>query len=1337
MKNIFTTFSVKAKLILSVALTFSAAGGFYFILNFGKPSEVIDNDEPNTDRPDLALAQDVARTKDPSLGYVPRERLMNVFNVIKQQKAQRSANPDPLTSATWVERGPSNVGGRTRAIMFDPNDGTKKKVWAGGVGGGLWYTNDITVASPTWNNVDDLWANIAITSIAYDPSSTSTFYVGTGEGWSNLDAIRGAGIWKTTNGGATWSQLSSTNNSTFYYVQKIIVESTGVLYAATRSGVMRSTDGGAIWTSVLAGRAADLEISADGTLFATIGIFSSGGIYKSTNGTTWTSSYASAGTEQRIEIACAPNDANTLYAMVQDNTYALNKIMKSSNAGSSWTSVTFPTWCDQGDYTGEMTRGQAWYDLILAVDPSNANTVFAGGVDVMKTIDGGTTWSQITAWSGYGGCAPVVMHADQHAIVFQPGSSSTMLFGNDGGIYYTSNGGTSIASRNSGYNVTQFYSCAIHPTAAQNYFLAGAQDNGSQKFTTSGINATTSASGGDGAFCFIDQDNPNYQITSYVYNNFYLSTNGGSIFSTMTSDNNGSFINAADYDDVNNILYSGYDASDLYRVTGITGTPSPGTIAITGMVADATHIRVSPYTSTTIFVGCSDGKIFKVTNANGTPTATSISTGLPSGVSVSCIEIGASDNELIATYSNYGTTSVWYSSNGGSTWTNKEGNLPDMPVRWALFNPNDRKEVFLATEVGVWSTTDISVGSPSWAANNTNLANVRVDMLQIRSSDNEVIAATHGRGLFSTGVFAACAAPVANFTASATTICAGSSITLTDQSTNTPTSWSWTIQSGSPASSASQNPVVTYTAAGTFSVSLTATNGCGGNTINKASYITVNAKPTPVITASPSATICSGSNVTLTSSAGSAYNWAPGGQTTSSKIVAVTATTTYTLTLTNSSGCSNKTTKVITMAALPATTISATPSATICSGSAMTLQASGASTYVWSPGGQTTVSIMISPTASSTYSVSGKNGSGCVKAATKAITVSSVSLAMSKTDASCSLSNGTATATPSGGTAPYTYSWSPNGGTSQTISGLGAGTYSCLVTDSKGCSKSGAITVNSSINGMTINMSKVDATCSSSNGSATATPVSGTAPFGYSWNTGATTQTISGLAAGNYTCTVSDAGACTGTGTITVSSLACTPQLAPAYCGITLSTIDQMIYCVAVTGAANYQYLVQEPSSGFSGTYTRGVAATDFRLTRISGIQNGKTYNVSVRVLSASGVWGSYGTVCTVTSPIAPAPEPIRLMASMEDKPEVAVGVYPNPAIENAVYVAIENGVQDQEVMLEIYNITGIKMYSQKVLYTSGNPIQINLDERFTNGFYFLYATLNDKKFNSKFVVVR
>lgn len=282
--------------------------------------------------------------------------------------------------------------------MIDPNDNTGKTIWSASVSGGLWKTTDITRASPDWVSVNDFFDNLAITAITYDPSNTNIMYFGTGEGFFNTDAVEGNGIWKSTNGGVSWSVLpatvttntsncAGTGNCDFLFVNDLKVTDTGTIIAATRSrysnrgGVMRSTDGGDSWTNILEGasgtnsctsatfrdRASDVEIAADGDIFVAFGIFEGQGIWRSQDdGASWTQVYATPTPdcdEQRIEIAVAPGDADYLYALVQENDNSINKIMRSVDGGDTWNDVGDPTplWFDQECVDGsfDFTRGQA------------------------------------------------------------------------------------------------------------------------------------------------------------------------------------------------------------------------------------------------------------------------------------------------------------------------------------------------------------------------------------------------------------------------------------------------------------------------------------------------------------------------------------------------------------------------------------------------------------------------------------------------------------------------------------------------------------------------------------------------------------------------------------------------------------------------------------------------------------------------------------------------------------------------------------------------------------------------------------------------------------------
>ncbi len=825
---------------------------------------------PKATRPDLAWEQDFLMTKDPKLGYVPAGRRLAAAERINAMLKNRAANPSGRTEAAianvvWNERGPNNVGGSTRALMFDPNDNTNKKVWAGVAGGGLWYTNDVTVPKPTWVKVDEFWDNLALSWITAAPNKND-FYAGTGEGFMGAPSILGAGIWKSADKGVTWARLPSTNTPDFNTVLTIVVTGTGqgTVLAGTKTGIFRSTDGGTTWTRTLDVSAepyttrsvSDIEVASNGHIYASMGIFSTGRIVKSTdNGVTWTLLPAlPAQSPQRLQMVVSPTNPNLLYVAAQGsgtNTLLPNGgVFKTTDGGASWQTMAVPI---SGDGGGKDGASQAWIHLTLAIDPNNDNHVILGGLDLFRTTDGAATWTPISKWSNNGKLSELtcsIVHADQTNTMFVPGSSSSVLFGNDGGVYYTTNIAAAatqdvIKERNNGYNVTQFYAGAINPTANSSNFLGGAQDNGTQLFRQAGIGSTTEATGGDGAYCFIDQDEPLIQITSYTNNNYYLSPDGIN-FPGITNNSDGSFINPADYDSRENILYSGRDANSIQRILNI-GRPNARNVSAVSLAigAKASHFSVSPYAAagtSTVFIGTQAGRVFKVSNAHATPTLADITGDLDQQGSVSCIAIGVSEDELLLTLSNYGVKSIWISKNGGANWISKDEpahGMPDIPVRWALFNPKNRNQVLLATELGVWSSDNINDANPGWQPTNTGLANTRMSMLKYRESDGVVLGVSYGRGLYTTNVFAS---PLADLEAQYTTWFANKPLSFFDRSIGA-NSWAWNFGGGGAVNSAAPNPVVTYTTPGTYTVSLII-NGNANLTKSITNYITILPAPT-------------------------------------------------------------------------------------------------------------------------------------------------------------------------------------------------------------------------------------------------------------------------------------------------------------------------------------------------------------------------------------------------------------------------------------------------------------------------------------------------------------
>ncbi|PLX00627.1 MAG: hypothetical protein C0591_00955, partial [Marinilabiliales bacterium] len=484
------------------------------------------------DKPEMAAFQEFVKTVDPQLGYVPKERLWKSYQTTLEieEKAQ-TLRDGPNIEWQGTE---ANMGGRTRALMFDPNDADLKKVWGGGVTGGLWYNEDINNTNVNWVPVGDFWSNLAISCITYDPNNTQTFYVGTGEAQTARIIYRessglGAGIFKSTNAGETWEQIPST--SSFMYITDMAVKDengSSVIYACVASGtymgedhesdpdgLYRSDDGGETWEQVLPEiidhpgeiyTPADIDIAVNGRIFigtmenlnkyggATIlysdtGLEGSWEIYNHYN--TVISNDGSIHIPARTNVAIAPSDPNIVYAQFAGGywvnsgyyNYKGRYIVKSVDGGETWQQKNLPD---------EDWAERAWHNFILRVDPANPSAIISGGQDLWKSMNSGNTWNHISDWYGmYTGGGDDYVHADQHNIVYQPGSSETAVFGSDGGIFLTQTAHYAypvFIERNQGYNTLQYYSGAIHPVVGTDHYIGGLQDNGTTLYTGSPLN---------------------------------------------------------------------------------------------------------------------------------------------------------------------------------------------------------------------------------------------------------------------------------------------------------------------------------------------------------------------------------------------------------------------------------------------------------------------------------------------------------------------------------------------------------------------------------------------------------------------------------------------------------------------------------------------------------------------------------------------------------------------------------------------------------------------------------------------------------------------------------
>jgi trimeric autotransporter adhesin len=723
-------------------------------------------------------------TRDVSLGYVPKYRLVEAMEKIKKDRLSENLFAEALT---WTERGsnsdavgPSNgngrvsagqvTSGRTRTVWVDLADVTNQTVWAGGIDGGIWKTTNIVADPSPWALVTDLSANIAVSSICQSPVNTDIMYFGTGEKTINGDAVRGGGVWKSIDHGVTWNLLTSTIN--FWNVSNVICDPTNplIVYVATignGNGIQRSIDGGTTWTNItpagLSTRVTRMEISSTGRMHIVCGYWSgapgvpdpaSGYRYTDipstvTSAAGWTTPVTSFYTsnEYNADIAVA---GNTLYALPSTAAFQTPNVWKSTDGGANWVTTTAipivaPT---------PVSSGQAWYCLAIGVDPTNADNVMVGGLNSYISTDGGTSWSPNSVWvTGVPGSGNYI-HADHHIIVW---NNNQVLDAGDGGIFYSGNDGVTFSDRNVGLRLKQFYSVAVHPTST-NYFIGGTQDNGTHQLNAAGLTSSVEVMGGDGGFTHIDQDEPQFQFTATTFSSYFRSADGGATWSGVNFGGSGQFINPTDYDDVTNKLYTSWTAGNYFRWDDANSGTAAFAVPVAAFnSATVRHVKVSPHTANRVFFGTGGGgggRIVRVDNAHlASATGTNItgSTMPAAPNSVSCVAVGTTDNHLLATFSNYSlsTNRIWVSTVGGGAagWTNITGNLPDIPVRWAMFFPEDNTKALLGTDLGVWETTLINGAATTWVQDPT-FPIVRVDMLQYRAADGLVVAATHGRGIW-------------------------------------------------------------------------------------------------------------------------------------------------------------------------------------------------------------------------------------------------------------------------------------------------------------------------------------------------------------------------------------------------------------------------------------------------------------------------------------------------------------------------------------------------------------------------------------------------------------
>lgn len=664
-----------------------------------------------------------------------------------------------IDPASWTWLGPGNIGGRVRTIVIDPV--TPTTWFAGSVAGGIWKT---TNSGTSWTPVNDFMANLAVSTMLMQPGTPSTMYAGTGEGFYNSDGIRGAGIFKSTNSGTTWSQLPSTTSSNFNYVNRLAMSPDGAtLLAATRSGIYRSTDGGATFPTAIISNVGsgitDVNFHPTDNNLAVAAGYNGNAWYSTNAGASWSAATGlPGGSFVRVEIAYAPSNPMIVYASVDVSSGSL---YKSTDGGATYALVFSGT----PDYLSS----QGWYDNALWVDPTNENFLIVGGVDLWKSINGGTSWSQISAWQ----YAQNSAHADNHTVVSLPGfngtSNTSVLFTNDGGVYFTAdvyNVGTDSPQHRNGWveknnalGITQFYGAAGNATTGT--VVGGTQDNGTLRYTTAGGTEGLSAMfGGDGGFCASDPTDPNYFYGEYVRLQIHRSSNGGVssnyIYSGITEagSTSANFIAPfiLDPNSPSRLLAGG---SQLWRTSNVKAGAPTWTSIKAAVGSPISAIAVAPGSADICWVGHNNGNVYKSINCTAaSPTWTQVDmngAGLPNRYVQRITFDPTNISRIYVSFGGYSADNLYQTSDSGMTWANRSGSgvtaLPSAPVRDIEVNPGNASWLYAATEIGIFTSEDMGA---TWQIPQNGPANVSVDELTWMGPT--LVAATHGRGLYKASV---------------------------------------------------------------------------------------------------------------------------------------------------------------------------------------------------------------------------------------------------------------------------------------------------------------------------------------------------------------------------------------------------------------------------------------------------------------------------------------------------------------------------------------------------------------------------------------------------------
>lgn len=712
---------------LLIALLVSLASGQIFTQDLSIPNNPYDNaDDYTKSKNSFKRERWFYEQRMYPNNFIPEDAYGKAY---EQKMTMRNSLGFAFDNAvTWTNIGPtpgfyfsySNISGRTTTVRYNPTN--PNIIYFGAAFGGVWKS---TNGGSNFAPVSDFEVSMSSGSIAIDPVNTNIIYYGTGEATYSGASYYGRGILKSTNAGVSWTNFTSGLPSQTY-CSRIVIRpgnSSQIFAAMGTSGLYKSTDAGVTWTQVVSGRCDDIIFDPTGSTAYIVG--SGTGYRVSTDGGVTFNPNSTLTMGTRNHIAICKNVPSVLYCAVYSGSSITT--FKSTNSGTNFTQVAVGT-----NFNG----GQAWYDFYMQVNPFDPNYAYVGSVDIWRTTDGGTSFQNIT--NGYSGGS---VHVDQHNMDFNPSNSNELIAVNDGGLWKSTDRGTTWINLNAGLTLTQFYRIAVDPSNV-NHIMGGTQDNGTQR-TLGTVNWQAAFGGDGGEVCFHSQ-NSQFILGETQNNGVQRSSNGGSSWQSATSGLSGSGSWVApliSHPTSAGIFYTA--RQQVFRTTDWGASWTAISSGTSGTIREMAISRTNP----NIMYATSGATIYKSTDAG--VTFTNVTSGLPGRTITSVYVHPDSSNAAVVTFSGFGAGKVYKTTNGASSWINISGNLPDSPVNDALiYYPGTSTSIlYAAMDIGVFFTNNYG---NSWVELSDGLPNTVAMHLDYHQATNRLRIGTHGRGVWET-----------------------------------------------------------------------------------------------------------------------------------------------------------------------------------------------------------------------------------------------------------------------------------------------------------------------------------------------------------------------------------------------------------------------------------------------------------------------------------------------------------------------------------------------------------------------------------------------------------